>query len=201
VPDWHLRARGVALAEHAGIAVEIKPLPPQMVGGLRKCAERQIRLPALEPVFELSRIQRHRAHADIRRNRRNARDQRRQKPDHADIRQQQAEHPVRTGGIEFGRRGTQAIGGGEKNTQPIGDVERLGRGLHRLAVTHEQRIGKLRAQAPEHLADRRLRRLHRLSGAGDTALSQQCIENAQLAQAQFRICLLIHIHHSDFGMA
>ena len=127
----------MALAEHAGIAVEIKPLPPQIAGGLRKRAKRQIGLPGLEPELELSRVQRNRAHADVRRDGRDARNQGRQKPDHTDIRQQQAEAPIRTGRIEFGCRRAQAVGGSEKNTQPIGNVERLGRRLHRLAVAHE----------------------------------------------------------------
>ena len=195
------RCTRVAFAKHAGITVEIQALPPQMAGGGRERAERQIGLAGFEPVLELPRIQRHRAHADARRDRRNARDQGRQKPDHSDIGQKQAERTIRTSGIELGCRAPQAVGGSEKNAQPIGDVEGLGRRLHGLAVAHEQRIRKLRAQVPEHLADGRLRRLHRLRRPGDASQLKQGIENAQLAQAQLRICLLIHIHHSRFGMA
>jgi hypothetical protein len=149
----------------------------------------------------LPRVQWHCAHADIGCDSCHPRDQRRQESDHADIRQKQAEQAIRAGRIERRNRGPQAIGGGEQNTQAIGDVERPGGRLHRLAVAHEQRIRKLRAQAPQHLADGRLGRLHRLRGPGDAALVKQRIENAQFAQAQFRICFLVHIYHSRSGMA
>lgn len=177
-------------AEHAGIAVEIHALSPQRAGSLRKYTERQIRLAALEPGLELPRIQRHRAHADIRRDIGHARDQGRQEPDHADIGQEQAEQPIGTRRIEFGGCRTQAVGRRQKHAQAVGDVERLGGRLHRLAVTHEQRIRKLRAQAPQHFADGRLRRLHRLGRSGDAALPQQRMQNAQLAQAQLGVCFL-----------
>ena len=82
------------LSHHAQITVRKQPLPPQIPGGLRECAQRQIRLARFKLQFELPGIQRHRPHADIRCNRRNACDQRRQKPDHADVGQQQTEHPI-----------------------------------------------------------------------------------------------------------
>jgi hypothetical protein len=102
--------------------------------------------------------------------------------------------------IEFGRCRTQAVGRRQKNAQPIGDVERLGGRLHRIAVAHEQRIGKLPAQTLQHLADCRLRRFHRMRGPGDATQLEQRIENAQFAQTQLRICLLSHSNYSRFGM-
>src|SRR5436190_2103448 len=95
----------MALAEYAGIAVEIQALPPQMASGLRKRAERQICLAGFEPGLELPRIQRHRADADIRCDACHMRNQRRQKHDHADIGQEQAELAIGAGGIEFSCRG------------------------------------------------------------------------------------------------
>ena len=174
----------MALAEHARIAVKVKSLPTQVACGFRKRAKREIGLAGFEPVFELSRVKRYGAHTNIRRDRRQPRDQRRKEMDHSDVGQEQVEPPIRSGRIEFARRRPKAVSGGEKDAQPIGDIERFRRRLHGLAIADKQWIGKLRAQAPKHFADRRLGHFHHLSRAGDAALLQQRMENPQFAQAQ-----------------
>jgi ABC-type nitrate/sulfonate/bicarbonate transport system substrate-binding protein len=76
-----------------------------------------------------------------------------------------------------------------------------------LKTPSRRRIPRRRERRPDYRADWAnnsnvtLRRLHRLGCSGDAAQLKQGIENAQLAQAQFRICFLVHIHHSRFGMA
>ena len=106
------RAR-VALAHDTGITVEIKPLPPQVPRGFRKGAEREIRLPAFEPVFELARVQRYRTNTDVWRDHSDARDQRWKEADHADISQQEAKTPIRSRRIEFAQLRAKTIGRGE----------------------------------------------------------------------------------------
>jgi hypothetical protein len=55
-----------------------------------------------------------------------------------------------------------------------------------MTVPDEQRIGKLRAEMPQYLADAGLRGGQKLCGPRDAALVQQGIEDSQLAQVQFR---------------
>ena len=195
--DWHFRTPRMTLAEHARIAVKIKPLPSQVACSLRKCAERQIGLAGLQPVFELSRIERHRAHADMRRDRRQARDQRRKEADHSDVGQQQAEPPIRIAPDRIRSRSSEG--------RP---QRREGRGS-RSAISSALAVGcmawPLRTNSGSENCARSCRSILLIEGWVVSITSavrvmlrslQQHVENPQLAQAQFRVCLFVHIHHS-----
>ena len=74
----------------------------------------------------------------------------------------------------------------EQRAQLVRDLNRLDGGLHRMSVSDEQRIAKLRAQVPQHLADGGLRRRQQLRRTGDAALVQQGVQDAQLSEVQLR---------------
>ncbi|BDC29411.1 hypothetical protein NB2BOR_A37020 [Bordetella parapertussis] len=63
------------------------------------------------------------------------------------------------------------------------------RGLHALRRAHEQIVAAGRAQAPQRIADRRLRQVELARHGGDAALLQQALEDHQQVEidvAQFR---------------
>ena len=156
-----------------------------MARGLWKRTQRQIGVAGFQLELELACIQRRRADVYPRRDGRNPGNQRRQEVDHPDIGQQQAEGAIRVNGIEGIGGGAQAVGGAEQRAQRIGDLERFDRRLHRVPVADEQRIGELRAQMPEYLADAGLRGRQQLRRSRDAALVQECIQHPQFPQAQF----------------
>jgi len=181
VVERHLLAavQRMAPPEHAHVVLPEEPALEVARLQLRQQADREVDVARLHLVLQVDRGVAHGAQRDIGRDPRDLLHQPGQEVDLADVRHADGEGALRGGRIERGLPVHRGMDDLQRARRRLGELLRIGRGLHAAGRAQEERIVGELAQPRERIAHARLREAEAGRHLRDPAIDEQLLEDDQ----------------------